>query len=145
MNGDVCYPLSSPSGSLKWAELFSSDLTLSQALMVMSHSLLGLSPQLEPPCSENKSQVWPLTGNEPQADSGELGVAPGSRTLWSLPAAGLLHWQAQQTGISTTVELSLRLTRDTYHSTGERKQPSCHVTAQHKVAQPSPRATGQAH
>ena len=46
MIGDVCYPLASPSGSLKWAELFSYDLTLSQALMVMSNSLLGLSPQL---------------------------------------------------------------------------------------------------
>lgn len=46
MIGDVYYPLASPLGSLKWAELFSSDLTFSQALMVMSHSLLGLSPQL---------------------------------------------------------------------------------------------------
>lgn len=78
--------------------------------------------------------MWPL--NEPQADSGEFDVASGSRTLWSLPAAGQLHWQAQQTGISTTVELSLRLTH-VILITVQEKGNCPRVMSQHSMRSPS--------
>lgn len=134
MTGDVCYPLASPSGSLKWAELFSSDLTLSQALMVMSHSLLGLSPQLEPPCSENKSQVWPLTGNEPQT----LGSL-----AWHLEAGlcGPFQLLVSYTGkLSRQASLLLLNCHSDSHgilSTAQEKGSSPRAVSQHSTRSPS--------